>query len=467
MRTKKVFRLLTALVVALFFAACSSSSNGDEPDPDPQTNTSLTLKSSTDIVLSDNAASEQTVSFDASAYWKASSSDTWCTVNPSQGVAATKSLTISISENTTTAERKATVTIQLVSDQTKAVTVNVTQPGKKDTPTEIDQNLALVQATTKEAKAVYDYLKSIYGQKTLTATMANVNWNTNEADLVYKATGKYPAIATFDYIHLAYSPTNWIDYTNTKVAEDWWNAGGIVSACWHWRVPASESDTKIDDYTYEPAKTTFRAKNIFIDGTWEKKTADADLEKMADMLLLLQNKGIPVIWRPLHEAAGSTYEYNNGTAWFWWGYDGAETYVKLWRYMFDFFAKKGVKNLIWVWTTQTKDSAFYPGDDYVDIIGRDLYGDNNKTYATAAGDAEQFSLIKSTYSKKMIALSECGSVAKISEQWQAGAKWLYVMPWYQYDAKTLDGHEHADTAWWKDAMSQSNVVTRDQLPSFK
>lgn len=461
----KVYRLLAAMVIALFFAACGSSDGGDEPDQ--QEDASVTLQSSADMVLTDNAANSCTISFKATAYWKASSSDTWCTLSPAQGTSSVGSLTVTIGENTTTAERKATITIQLVSDQTKSVTVSITQPGKADTPVEPSADQTLVQATTTEAKAVFDYLKSIYGQKTLSAAMANVNWNTNEADLVYAATGKYPAIATFDYIHLAWSPANWIDYTNTQVAEDWWNAGGIISASWHWMVPASETDTDLNNYVTDPTKTTFRAKNIFVDGTWEKKTADADLEKMADMLLLLQEKNIPVIWRPLHEAAGNTYEYTGGTAWFWWGYDGADTFVKLWRYMFDYFAKKGVKNLIWVWTSQTKDNAFYPGDDYVDIVGRDLYGSSSNTYATATGDAEQFSTLYQSYSKKMVALSECGSVAKLSDQCAAGAKWLYAMPWYQYNATTLDGHEHADIAWWKDAMTSGSVVTRDQLPSFK
>ncbi len=44
---------------------------------------------------------------------------------------------------------------------------------------------------------------------------------------------------------------------------------------------------------------------------------------------------------------------------------------------------KGIHNLIWAWTTQNyngdantynNDADWYPGDEYVDIIGRDLYG---------------------------------------------------------------------------------------------
>lgn len=312
-----------------------------------------------------------------------------------------------------------------------------------------------------QTQKVFNYMSDIYGKKSLSCSMADVNWNVNEAELVKKVTGKYPAMNCFDYLHLAYSPTNWIDYTNTKVVEDWWNAGGLVVACWHWMVPKYEG-ADINSLTYKPEETTFRPKNIFVEGSWEKKLADADLAEMAEMLLLLQNKGIPVIWRPLHEAAGNIYEPWQGTAWFWWGYDGAEVYKKLWKHMFDYFKSKGINNLIWVWTTQLNDADFYPGDEYVDIVGRDIYnqkkGDEN---------AAQYEKIKKVYPNKLVALSECGTVAKISEQWEAGGYWSWFMPWYQNQATSLEKHEHADDAWWTDAMKCEYVITRDELPSFK
>lgn len=48
--------------------------------------------------------------------------------------------------------------------------------------------------------------------------------------MVYQHTGKYPAIAFFDYISLEYSPCSWIDYSKTKIVEDWWNKNGLVGA---------------------------------------------------------------------------------------------------------------------------------------------------------------------------------------------------------------------------------------------
>ena len=52
-------------------------------------------------------------------------------------------------------------------------------------------NLADPSATDK-TKRLYKYLKLNYGSKTISSVIANVNWNTKEADRNYKATGKYP-----------------------------------------------------------------------------------------------------------------------------------------------------------------------------------------------------------------------------------------------------------------------------------
>lgn len=67
--------------------------------------------------------------------------------------------------------------------------------------------------------------------------MANVAWNTDEAEQVNTWTGHYPALNTFDYMHIRYSGQNWIDYSDISPVTNWANAGGIVSCMWHWNVP--------------------------------------------------------------------------------------------------------------------------------------------------------------------------------------------------------------------------------------
>lgn len=205
------------------------------------------------------------------------------------------------------------------------------------------------------------------------------------------------------------------------------------------------------DYAFYKADTEFDATNATVEGTWENKVFTEDLKNAAAYLKLLRDADIPVLWRPFHEAAGG---------WFWWGKDAA-SFKSLWIAMFNYFKTEGLDNLIWVWTTEGNDADWYPGDQYVDIVGRDVY--NKET----ADCVSEYTSIAENCGNKIVSLSECGTVGLISEQWASGARWSWFMPWY--DGTNEDGSPvvHADEAWWKDAMSQEFVVSREDLPSME
>ena len=205
------------------------------------------------------------------------------------------------------------------------------------------------------------------------------------------------------------------------------------------------------DYAFYKADTEFDATNATVEGTWENKVFTEDLKNAAAYLKLLRDADIPVLWRPFHEAAGG---------WFWWGKDAA-SFKSLWIAMFNYFKTEGLDNLILVWTTEGNDADWYPGDQYVDIVGRDVY--NKET----ADCVSEYTSIAENYGNKIVSLSECGTVGLISEQWASGARWSWFMPWY--DGTNEDGSPvvHADEAWWKDAMSQEFVVSREDLPSME
>ena len=409
---------------------------------------------------------------------------TWVTVVDGTYNKYNITYTFKVAENTSYEPRTATLTIASGS-LSKTVTISqaaAEKPEEKpDDPEEkpdepggeVTISTSLVtQNATDAAKALYGYILSQYGKKIISSIMADVNWNHREADKVHSATGKYPAMNCYDFIHI-YVPegNNWINYSDLKPVTEWAEAGGIVSLMWHFNVPKSASVTPGLDgsgVTCTPSETTFRAKNVFTKDTWENKWFYEQMDKVAAVILALQEKGIAAVWRPFHEAAGNaTYKQQASwtTSWFWWGYDGAETYKKLWTTMFDYLASKGIRNLIWVWTTQNyngdpskynQDSAWYPGDKYVDVVARDLYG------TTAAANATEFNQIQKAYHSKMVALGECGAdassktaFASIPSVWSAGAKWSWFMPWY--------GANMPDTAWWKTAMSSSNVITRSDV----
>lgn len=87
---------------------------------------------------------------------------------------------------------------------------------------------------------------------------------------------------------------------------------------------------------------------------------------------------IPVIFRPFHE--------NNGS-WFWWGADYCTPaeYRELFRYTIDFLRKDNdIHHFLYAYSPNGpfKDEdeymSRYPGDDYIDVIGFDMYHDRPK-----------------------------------------------------------------------------------------
>ncbi len=306
-----------------------------------------------------------------------------------------------------------------------------------------------INCQNENVQKLYSFLYDNYGKKTISGIMANVSMEQSEAALVKSAIGKMPVIQTIDYIHLQYS---WGKdyYTDISKLIEHYKRGGIIAAGWHTMVPEKEAEvSKENKWVYKT--TGFKPSRVVKTGTWENTFFNKALEDCVARLALFKEEGIPVIWRPLHEASG---------AWFWWGQENAESYKKLWIYMFDFFKEKGLDNLIWVWTSQIgvgqwdkdDDSNWYPGSEYVDLIARDCYEKN------AAEAAQEFEKIQKVFSGKMITLGECGSVGKMSEIFSLGGKYSYFMPWYTYNLADLDKSEHANTAWWKDAAESENVI---------
>jgi mannan endo-1,4-beta-mannosidase len=106
----------------------------------------------------------------------------------------------------------------------------------------------------------------------------------------------------------------------------------------------------------------------------------------------------------------------------------------------------------------------------VDIVSRDLYNQNS-----AENTFNEFETIQNRFPDKIVTYGEVGSVAKISDQWEQGAKWSWFMTWYDYN-RTNDpeaaefqetSHGHADITWWEDALSHDAVITRDEMPDLK
>ena len=322
---------------------------------------------------------------------------------------------------------------------------------------------------TAETKKLFNVLTELYGKKIISGVVADVDWNYRDAENVFKWTGKWPAINVFDFMNIHASrdvnPKGWLDYSDDTCVREWHEAGGIVGAMWHWQVLANNGTDRTCSPGTKPNETSFDPSKVYVDGTAENKVAVKEMDQVCGYLKKMQKAGIPVIWRPFHEAAGNTYEFEGGKAWFWWGAKGPEVYEKLWRWMYDYMVNKnGLNNLIWVWNSQMGDGVWYPGDDVVDIVGRDNYA------ALQYPLMKEFKRLSEEYPTKMITLAECGNgdevkMSLLSKIWAQGSRWSWFMTWYDYDYNhgNSDEHKFADEAWWKDAFAQDFVVTREQM----
>ena len=321
--------------------------------------------------------------------------------------------------------------------------------GNSTTPFNLDANLVTPQPSAQAVK-VYNFLKENFGKKVISGVISDSTRNTDEPKWVFEKTGKWPALVGYDFMDHTWLKQNWIKYDGPFIqGKRHWENKGLVTLMWHWRDPLTKSG---DFYT---DKTSFDVSRISNPNSSEYKAMIDDIDTIATYLKQFQKEGIPVIWRPLHEAAGG---------WFWWGAKGPEPCKSLWRLMFDRLVNHHkLNNLIWVWTTDVAATAadWYPGDQYVDVLGMDIYPGENQH----GSQYISFNKVKEIFGgKKLITLSECGSVPDPALMLEYGDMWSWFMVW-SGDYTRSDLHNGA--AWWQKFFSYDYVITRDNMPDLK
>ncbi|MBD3921305.1 hypothetical protein H8B09_21230 [Paenibacillus sp. PR3] len=299
-----------------------------------------------------------------------------------------------------------------------------------------------------EAKSLFSYLVDQYGHSIISGQQSLSN-----AEFIHDQTGKYPAIVSFDMIE--YSPSRVLFGSTSHEIEDmqeWASRGGIISLAWHWNSPKG--------YYNEPGKewwrgfytefTTFDVQYALSHPESEDyQMLVSDIDVISEHLKPLAEQGIPILWRPLHEAEGG---------WFWWGAKGPEAAKQLYRLMYDRMVNyHGLNNLIWVWNSPSAD--WYPGDDVVDVISQDIYN--------AAGDyspnSNQYEALKALVGdKKLVTLPENGPIPDPDLLKIYNADWSWFSTWN--DDFIRDGiintPEHLNKVFNSDY-----VTTLDELPS--
>ena len=321
---------------------------------------------------------------------------------------------------------------------------------------------------------------------------AEVSWK-GQTDIAefYKRSGHYPAIGGFDMLFATggHHEEGWFKgYTenNLVMTEQLWKMGGIPTYTWHWKVGEDTVFYTKDTYpnngfnasgctegvkgtsenntcfNYTKAFKGDKCKEIN-EASQEYKDIVADIDIVSGYFKELQEKGIAVVWRPLHEASGG---------WFWWGAGSPECYVQLYRLVFNrMVGTNKLTNLIWVWNINTDPSlgydysalnaAWYPGDDYVDIVAVDIY-DPLINHNSGANYFNK--MVSDVGTNKMIALSENGAIPDVDSIAEDKAYWSYWMTWSQ----TWSGNflEKTPTDMWKKNLDDKRIIALDDMPGW-
>ena len=351
-------------------------------------------------------------------------------------------------------------------DNSETVVVTPTPTVSIDvvTPQNVKNYMVDKNAST-ETVALFYNLRNLGKSKTLIGQQDAFNsfyQNSGSSD-IKKTTGNDPSILGSDFMFITDKDNpnnNWYVQQENKIIQDTKDAyakGMINTFCWHLREPYNEKSFYSADMTSEQRTDAFKSLapgGKFND--WYKKK----LDKVASVVSNLKDtngKQIPIIFRPFHEFDGN---------WFWWGanYCTAEEYISVYRFTVNYLRDtKNVHNILFAfspdnsYTTSSSYLSRYPGDDYVDVLGMDNYGDfDNKGTSGASLANSKLKLISdlAISKNKIAALTETGY--RVTSTTPAINNWFST---YLYDAITNNNLQIAYVMFWSNTSSGYYVPT--------
>ncbi len=277
--------------------------------------------------------------------------------------------------------------------------------------------------STVEAKELLSYIYNISGKATLTGQHTVLGRMSLVTDSIYKLTGKYPGLwggdfgfadSTHDIDNIKYRPllVNEIKKQHAR--------GSLITMTYHQANPVIG----------EPCQFEGGVVSKLSDEQWDSLTTPGtdlyeawrtQMDLLAEHLKQLQDEKIPILFRPYHEMNGG---------WFWWGKrTGEEGFVKLWKQLYHYYVDvHKLNNLIWVWAPDKPSHGlkeYYPGPDYVDIIGCDIYPSKDTLVVFRK---EWYDQIVELAGDIPVALSE-GSILPDSSVLEEQPRWAWFMGW--------------------------------------
>ena len=192
---------------------------------------------------------------------------------------------------------------------------------------------------------------------------------------VKSVTGSHPAVIGVDFAGLSGRPDSSVAATKTSLRKNiaaTYNRGGVVTISWHFSNPISGGGFYWRDSVSRPA-----VKYIIPGAEHHDKYKSIlrDIGAFVKSIKGKDGKSVPMIFRPFHEFDGD---------WFWWGraHCTPEEFKSLWRFTVSFLRDSmEVHNFLYAFSPDNKFNSReqflerYPGDEWVDMVGMDNYGD--------------------------------------------------------------------------------------------
>lgn len=307
---------------------------------------------------------------------------------------------------------------------------------------ETDTTDSITPATTliAQLKEAVDSGRFYFGHHDDTAY--GHTWRYVEGGSDVKAiTGEYPGLMSWDLGMIELDSARNLDgvpfaFMADEIAKQH-ARGGINAISWHPRNPLSGGDSW--DVSTSPLQEmeSNKALNVIMT-TWIDRAA-----RFISSLKDSEGNSIPVIFRPWHENSGS---------WFWWGAGNStpEQYIALWHLTRERFDSLGIDNVVWAYSPDkdlTREQYFstYPGDEYVDILGTDIYH-----FGGEAGVNDYTARIKSQMPYVAEEAAKRGKIAAFTE---TGLEGLEVTDWYsRVLAPAIEGLPIAYVCVWRNAI---------------
>lgn len=245
---------------------------------------------------------------------------------------------------------------------------------------------------------------------------------------IFRVTGDFPAVFGWDLGHLELGSAYNLDSVSfndmRKFAKTVHEQGGINQYSWHCDNPLTGGNTWDVSNTGTVRSILPGGEKHLLYTSW--------LDKVAQFLQSLRDdegRSIPVLFRPFHELEGD---------WFWWGkpYCSTNEFKSLFQFTIDYLIKtKDVHNIILVYSnadTFNSCESFldrYPGDNYADIIGFDIYQSSKTCNHSFGNQVEQKLVIlqeAAAKTGKLTAITEMGYEQIPDPHWWTKVLWPLI-----------------------------------------